>query len=192
VSTALLNPKTRTAPPLPNPGSLVPESGRKPPASTAVAPPMRVIPTSTGPAAGARFGVTAVMVRASTTTTCVASVPPKVTTEPAVKLVPESVTVVPPPAGPEAGVMDVRASAAGGDGVAVPAGPESEPAWRSAQPGCTVTHASSVARQATSEGRMRSTEPRSNHKRRAGPNPALDTVPQRLGGDCSHHAVPSP
>ena len=64
-------------------------------------PPGLVTTTLTAPLACA--GVTAVIVVLPTTFTFVAAVPPKVTVAPVAKPVPEIVTMVPPPAGPDVG-----------------------------------------------------------------------------------------
>ena len=76
-------------------------------------PPDSVTRTSRAPAAPA--GVLAVIDVALATTTLVAAVPPTVTVAPAAKLVPVSVTVVPPVVGPDAG--DTAVSVGVGVGV---------------------------------------------------------------------------
>ena len=72
-------------------------------------PPDSVTRTSRAPAVPA--GVTAVIEVALAMTTLVAAVPPIVTVAPAAKLVPVSVTAVPPAVGPEAGDTAVSVGA---------------------------------------------------------------------------------
>ena len=71
--------------------------------------PDTVTVTSRAPAAPA--GVTAVSDVAPATTTLVAGLPPIVTVAPAAKLVPVSVTAVPPAVGPDAGDTAVSVGA---------------------------------------------------------------------------------
>jgi hypothetical protein len=73
-------------------------------------PPVLVTVTATGPAAWA--GDTAVRLVALVNVTLVAAVPPKLTVEALVKLVPVMVTEVPPAVGPEVGVNPVTVGVA--------------------------------------------------------------------------------